>query len=113
MTWDSLAAGLAATCRDHFGRPVTVQPLDPATGELGPPMDIVGIFDRPAHAPDAGNSVGVSDSRPCLWLRLSDCPVVPETGDRITIDATAWTVAEKVEDGAGNARLYLHEGSGS
>ncbi|MQX37880.1 head-tail joining protein [Roseospira navarrensis] len=110
MGWDDVADALAVTCRDHFGRPVTVQTLDPETGAIGAPYEIVAIFDRPAHPVDAGNSVAVSDSRPCLWLRLADCLVEPESGDRITIDGVPWTVAEKVEDGAGNARLYLHEG---
>ncbi|KAA5603027.1 hypothetical protein F1188_20055 [Roseospira marina] len=110
MPWDSLAAGLARACLGTFGRPVTVRCLDPDTGDYGPPQEIVAIFDRPPQAVEAGTSVPVSDSRPCLWLRLADCLVAPEAGDRVVIDDAAWTVAEAVPDGTGNARLYLHEG---
>ena len=105
MDWDSLEIG---PCVGIFGTKVQYTTND---GEV---FTVTGVFDESYRATDPLPIEGmdpshVSNTRPCLGVRLADFPEPPGQGDTLMVNGRWYYVQEPQPDGHGGARLLLND----
>ena len=110
--WDKLVGRMMGACVSTFGQTAQYQAVASlAFDETAPdPFEVVGIFDPDHIEADANGTVPVNTIRPLFSLAGDQLPRDPYQGDFLTINGQQYTVSDPRPDGAGNWRLYLHEG---
>jgi hypothetical protein len=104
VNWPTLVVGMDAALLPTLGVPASY--TTSAAVVVG--IDKV-IFDN-GHTRVQANTVGVVDTRPWLFLRLSDLPVDPETDDgTFTVDGVNYKIVEPQRDGQGGMRCILRK----
>ena len=87
-----------------FGRAVVITPTMSQPGAEA--YSARGIYSNPAV--EVPTEMGFATSRqPMLGIRLSDFNTAPAIGDRVTIDAVAYLVHDRQDDGQGGSDLIL------
>lgn len=85
-----------------LGGPVSYAP------SVGPPVDVVGIFD-PTFVTASAGEAGVATYTPAVFLRLSDLPSDPAGEEvRITVKGIEYRSWRAQKDGQGGVVILLH-----
>jgi len=78
------------------------------TPQGGDAVSLQGIFTADYYAALEGGELQVASTKPAVSLPVADVPNAAQ-GDGVTVQGTAYTVAEVQPDGMGMVALILHE----
>ena len=82
---------------------------------VGDPVEVFGIFDENYQLNEDGNTFGVEDAIPSVWLSAAQLALLPEdprefaSNPVLTIRGQDYTIRERPYDSLGGCRILLHE----
>lgn len=101
MNWESATSKVLDLCKRALGRDATYLPA------VGSPVSIRGVFGSTHVEVNVGQVAPMSSLAPSLGIKLSDLPLRPKKGDRVTVAGTTYRIIDSQEDGEGGALLIL------
>lgn len=101
-SWQDMTSRVVSTIVNTFTTVATYTPVSGAAEE------IKGVFNSEHVEVQVLDGAEVQSIFPAFFAKLSDLPAVPQNGDQLTINATAYKVAESRPDGEGGTLLVLY-----
>jgi hypothetical protein len=88
----------------EFAVPATYEP-----SRVGGSYVVRGVFRSSYVSIDPDTNAAVQINKPVLGVKYSELPIVPEEGDRFTVNGVRYQIERREDDGEGGGQLFLRK----